>query len=496
MSMKVYFFFIIALMLFLNGCGISETPTPELEQAGVVVATSASGTLLVEDAYINATPLNGALYFTLQNQSNQADKLLGVESGAAHQVELHESVMDGNMMSMQPLEEGIEVPAGGEVRLEPGGKHVMLVDLTRQLATGDKIAVTLNFEQAGAISFQAEVAQGTASTDNNHDGDAHKDEANQPEEHEHKAEASLTNLAALDLAADQKLNVVATTTILGDIVEQVGGEMIDLTVLLPLGADPHTFQPTPRDLATVADAHAVFVIGMGLETFLSDMLEQAGGTAAIIYASEGVEPRELLAHEVEQERHIDNEQPGESAVSDAHEHLAVDPHVWTSPANVMIFVDNIERAFSSLDPANAAGYQANAKTYKSQLEALDSWIATQIDTIPPQNRKLVTDHVTFGYYADRYGLEQVGAVIPSFSTNAAPSAQELAQLESAVRDQKIKAVFVGNTVNPALAEQLAVDTGIRLLTLYTGSLGPAGSGVESYLDYMRYNTETIVKGLE
>lgn len=496
MPVKVYFVYIIASVLLLYGCGVSGTPASEPEQAKVVVATSADGNLRVLNAYINATPLNGALYFTLQNQSDQPDKLLRVETEAAGQVELHESVMDGNMMSMQPLEEGIEVPAGGAVTLEPGGKHVMLIDLTRSLATGDEVAVTLNFEQAGAISFQAEVAQGTAPAGDSHDVDAPENEAGQPEAHDHVAEAAATGLAPLDLAAGQKLVVVATTTILGDIVQQVGGDMIDLTVLLPPGTDPHTFQPTPRDLAAVADAHAVIIIGLGLETFLSDMLAQAGGTAAVISASEGVTPRDLLAHGLEQDFHTENDHQAEAVVADAHEQMAIDPHVWTSPANVTVFVDNIERAFSTLDPANAAAYQANAGAYKTQLEALDGWIAAQIDTIPPQNRKLVTDHATFGYYADRYGLEQVGAIVPSFSTNAAPSAQELAQLENAVRDQKIKAVFVGNTVNPALSEQLAADTGIRLLTLYTGSLGPAGSGVETYLDYMRYNTETIVEGLE
>jgi ABC-type Zn uptake system ZnuABC Zn-binding protein ZnuA len=372
----------------------------------------------------------------------------------------------------------------------------MLIDLTRPLATGDRVGVTLNFERAGAISFQAEVARGTASADDAPDENDHEHDAGQTEVHDQSAEMAVTDLAPLDLAAGQKLSVVATTTILGDIVQQVGGDMIDLVVLLPPGADPHTFQPTPRDLAVVADAHTVIVIGMGLEAFLSDMLEQAGGAATTIYASEGVVPRDLPAHEVKHDSLGEDDHQAEAVVSGAHEHLDVDPHVWTSPASVMIFVDNIERAFSALDPANAAGYQANAKAYKTELAALDDWIASQIDTIPPENRKLVTDHAMFGYYADRYGLEQVGAIVPSFSTNAAPSAQELAQLESAVHDQHIEAVFVGNTVNPTLAEQLAADTGVRLLTLYTGSLGSAGSGVESYLDYMRYNTETIVKGLE
>jgi ABC-type Zn uptake system ZnuABC Zn-binding protein ZnuA len=227
---------------------------------------------------------------------------------------------------------------------------------------------------------------------------------------------------------------------------------------------------------------------MGLEAFLDEMIENAGGQAAIIHLSDGLEPR----HSGEEDEHEHNHEDEEGR----HHHEGSDPHTWTSPANAIIFTHNIEHALSALDPANAEVYQANAETYKAELEALDAWVKSQINSIPPNNRKLVTDHTTFGYYADRYGLEQVGAVIPAFSTATEPSARSLVELEEAIKKYKVKAIFVGVSVNPALSKQVAADTGTRLVTLYTGSLGPEGSGVETYLDYIRYNTEAIVEALK
>lgn len=294
--------------------------------------------------------------------------------------------------------------------------------------------------------------------------------------HEPGSEANAP-LAAVDLAEGERLTVVATTSIVADIVQQVGGERVAVTSLLPIGADPHAFEPTPSDVARVAEADAVFANGAGLEEFLEPMLRNAGG-APVIYVSEGLELREL--------------EDGDEHAHDQHAH---DPHTWTSPANALIFVDNIERALASLDPAHAPDYAASARAYQAQLEELDRWIAAQIATIPADRRLLVTDHLVFGYYADRYGLEQVGAVIPSYSTGAAPSAKELAELQDTVRALGVKAVFAGATVNQDLARRVAADTGVTLATLYTGALGPAGSGADSYLGYLRANTETIVGAL-
>jgi len=353
-----------------------------------------------------------------------------------------------------------------------------------------------------------------------HEAEEHEHEA---EEHEHEAEEhehEADELAPVGLAEAEKLQVIATTSIVADIVQQVGGDLIDLTLLLPVGTDPHTFEPTPRDLANVADAHLLLANGMGLEEFLTEMIENAGGEAAVVHVSQGITARQFEAgdaHEHEGEEHEhegeeaepegeEHEHEGEEAEHEGeeaehegeehHHHEGADPHTWTTPANAAVFVHNIEQALGALDPANAASYAANAEAYAAELAELDAWVKAQIETIPAENRELVTDHTAFGYYADRYGLEQIGAVIPSFSTAAEPSAKELAELEDAISAYGVKAIFVGSTVNPALSERVAQDSGVRLLTLYTGSLGPAGSGVESYVDYIKTNTNTIVAGLK
>ncbi len=285
-------------------------------------------------------------------------------------------------------------------------------------------------------------------------------------------------LAPVRLAAGERLRVVATTSIVADVVANVGGDRIALTTLVPLGADPHSFQPTPQDMAALAKAHVVFANGAGLETFLAPLMDSVGIGDRLVYVSEGVALLEA-AHEHE----------GEAA------HEGGDPHTWFDPNNVMVWARSIRNALSALDSANATVYQANAQAYIARLEELDAWIRQEVARIPPNNRKLVTDHTAFTYFAARYGFEQVGAIFPGYSTLASPSAQELAALEDAIRAQGVKAVFVGKSVNPALAERVAQDTGVRLVFLYTGSLGGAGSPASTYLDMMRYNVSAIVDAL-
>ncbi len=283
-------------------------------------------------------------------------------------------------------------------------------------------------------------------------------------------------------SAAGKLNVVATTTIIGDIAHNVGGDQINLTVLPPVGADPHDFVPSPRDVVAVSDADVVLVNGFGLEQFLGDLVRRAADSAAIVEVSSGVEPMALQLKEDDQAE-TNGAQP------------KTDPHTWTSPANAIIFVRNIEQALRAADPTHAQTYQANAQAYITQLEDLDTWVKNQIETIPPENRKLVSDHAVFGYYAQRYGLTQVGAVIPAFSSSAQPSAREMADLQAAIHQYQVRAIFVGTTTNKTLAEQIAHDTGVKLVPLFTGSLGAAGSGADTYLDYIRYNTTAIVEAL-
>ena len=282
--------------------------------------------------------------------------------------------------------------------------------------------------------------------------------------------------------------VVATTTIVGDVVAQVGGDLIELHVLLPVGTDPHSFDPTPQDIAKVADADIIFANGAGLEEFLDPLIESAGADGKVVHVSDGID---FLMLESDEHDH-----DGEELEDEEHTHEGVDPHTWVDPNNVMLWVKNIEHALSEADPQHAEAYAANAAVYETELKDLDAWIREQIAKIPEENRKLVTDHTLFGYFAEEYGFEQVGALIPGYSTLAEPSAQELAAMEDAIDKLDVQAIFVGNTVNPALAERVAADTGIQLIYVYTGSLSEPGGAAASYLEYMRYNTSAFANALQ
>lgn len=305
----------------------------------------------------------------------------------------------------------------------------------------------------------------------------------------------LLALAALPAACGQaapadmssgRLQVVATTTIVGDVVKQIGGDAIDFKVLLPVGADPHAFEPTPQDVARIAGARVIFANGAGLEGFLDSLLTNAGGKAEIVRVSDGITLRQMQGAD----------EDGHAAAAEAgHEHSGGDPHVWTDPNNVLVWTRSVEGALSRLDAKNAALYRANAEAYRAKLQELDTWVCAQVAQVPVANRRLVMDHEAMGYFADRYGFEQIGSVLPGFSTLAEPSAQELAALENAIRTQRVRAVFVDTTVNPSLSQRVAADTGAKLVPLYSGSLSAQGGEAGTYLDYMRHNVSAIVEAL-
>jgi len=279
-------------------------------------------------------------------------------------------------------------------------------------------------------------------------------------------------------AQSSALQVVATTSIVADVVQQIGGDHFKVTTLLPLGSDPHSFQPSPRDMAMVADASVIFANGAGLEEFLQPLIENAGASARVIEVSNGIQ---LL-----------DAPPGEIEAGEAQ---SGDPHTWVDPNNVLIWVENIQAALSELDPANAVDYQANAERYKSALQSLDAWIVEQVATIPPENRVLVTDHLVYGYFAERFGFEQIGAIIPGFSTISSPSAKDVAAIESAIQAHKVKAVFVSESTNPTLVQRVSEDTGVALVRLYHGSLSEPGGPAATYIDMLRFNVSAMVDAL-
>jgi ABC-type Zn uptake system ZnuABC Zn-binding protein ZnuA len=286
------------------------------------------------------------------------------------------------------------------------------------------------------------------------------------------------SLSPVDLTPGEKLSVVATTSIVADVVGNVGGDSIDLTALVPPGVDPHAFEPTPQDLGRAADADVIFLNGFGLDSRLAEVLIAAAIDAPVVSLSEGITPLTL------EEEHADGGETG-----------GIDPHTWLDPVNVIVWAENCAQALAALDPDRAGDYTERAANYTGRLQALDAEIRSDLQAISPQDRRLVTDHDEFGYFANRYGFTILGAVIPGFSTGSEPSPQQLASLEQAILDLHVRALFVSSVVTPTLAERVAQDTGVRLVTLYAHSLSAPDGPAPTYLDLMRYNVEAIVDAL-
>ena len=291
------------------------------------------------------------------------------------------------------------------------------------------------------------------------------------------------DLSPVVLVPGERLRVVSTSSIVADVVSEVGGSQIELTVLIPVGVDPHSYQPVPQDLIAVSGAHVVFANGFGLEDPLLETLGKAGGRTPIVSVSAGITPRRL------------GESGIDPALAGAAEDDAVDPHVWLDPTNAMAWVRTIESALSVLSPHQAGAYRENAKAYLSQLEDLDEWIRGEVTKIPPESRRLVTDHHSFGYFADRYGFDLVGTVTGGFSTAAEPSARELVALQERIAALGVRALFVGTTIDAVVAARMAEDADILVLPLYSGSLSSRAGPASTYLEMMRHNVSIIIEGL-
>ncbi len=275
------------------------------------------------------------------------------------------------------------------------------------------------------------------------------------------------------------LKVLAVETFLAEIAQNVAGERVKVESLIPLGLDPHAFEPTPQDVLKVAGSQVLIVNGAGFETWLTKTLENAGGQRRVIEASSGLSSRSL--------------QPGEQADPD---HVG-DPHFWLDPTKVAKYVENIRDGLIAADPAGAETYTQNAAAYLVKLNDLDAWIQTQVAQIPVERRLLVTNHESFGYFADRYGFKLVGAIVPSVSTEASPSAQQLAQLVDQIKASGAPAVFLETGASPQLAEQISAETGVKAVTgLYTHSVTAPDGEAPTYLEMMKFNVKAIVAALK
>jgi ABC-type Zn uptake system ZnuABC Zn-binding protein ZnuA len=283
--------------------------------------------------------------------------------------------------------------------------------------------------------------------------------------------------------ASSALKVLAAETFLADIAQNVAGDRLKVEALMPSGIDPHSYEPTPGDVTKVAQSRVLIVNGAGFEGFLNKLLENAGGEHQVIEASAGLTSRVVRAGEV-------------TEMSDADLGQG-DPHFWLDPNYVVKYVENIRDGLSRADPAGAATYTKNADAYIAQLKELDRWITAQVKQVPPSHRLLVTNHESFGYFADRYSFKIIGTIVPSMSTGASPSAQQLARLVDRIKATGAPAIFLETGTNPQLAKQIAQETGVKVVTeLYTHSTTEASGPAPTYIEMMRYNTRTIVDALK
>jgi zinc/manganese transport system substrate-binding protein len=270
-----------------------------------------------------------------------------------------------------------------------------------------------------------------------------------------------------------RLHAVATFSVLGDLASNVGGEAMQLATLVGPNGDVHVYAPTPRDLKTVAAADIVCVNGLGLEGWLDRLIAASGSRAPVVVASRGVTPRDSQA---------------------SVRGIAVDPHAWQSVANAKIYIANIRDGLIAAKPAGEKIYQANAAAYLAKLDMLDAEIKAAIDRIPATRRKIITVHNAFGYFGDAYGIEFVAP--EGLSTDAEPSARDVAKLIEQIRRDRIPAVFIENVSDPRLMRRIAEETGARIGgTLYSDALSPPSGPAGTYIAMMRNNVRELTGAL-
>ena len=331
----------------------------------------------------------------------------------------------------------------------------------------------------------------------------------------------ITSISALALTlgmgvaaqADDHIKVVASFSILGDLVKEVGGDHIDLTTLVGPDGDAHVYAPSPADAKEMAEAKVVFVNGLGFEGWMERLVESSGSKAQLVTASKGVETigfgeeeEHGHGHEKEAKHDHDHDHAKEEAGHDHrkeeaghehghdHDHGDIDPHAWQSVANAKIYVANIRDALVAAAPEEKDAFEANAKAYLAKLDALDAEVKAAVAAIPEKGRTIITSHDAFGYFAHEYGIEVVAP--QGVSTEAEPTAKDVAKLITQIRDEDVKAVFVENITDPRMIERIAKEGGAKIGgALYSDALsqpdGPAGT----YIDMIRHNIRTLSAGL-
>ncbi len=282
-------------------------------------------------------------------------------------------------------------------------------------------------------------------------------------------------LASSSLRAQTRNAAVASTSILADLVKEVGGDRLDVTSLVGPGADSHVFQPSPADARRVAQAQALFINGLGLEGWLTRLVQASGGKARVVTVSKGVKPLRTAA--------------------DGHMHAHdVDPHAWQDVANTKIYVANIRDALTASDPAGGAEYAQRASKYLKALDTLDAEIRTGVAAIPAERRRIITSHDAFGYFAKAYGLQFIAP--QGVSTESEASSRDVARIIRQIKAEKIPAIFLENISDPRLMNQIARETGAKVgARVFSDSLSDKDGPAPTYIAMMRHNLGAFVQAL-
>jgi zinc/manganese transport system substrate-binding protein len=273
-------------------------------------------------------------------------------------------------------------------------------------------------------------------------------------------------------ALAQPIPVVASFSILGDMVQSVGGDRIALTTIVGPNADTHVYEPKPADAQAVGKAKVFFVSGLGFEGWMDRLVQSTGYKGALVVASDGVRSRTM-------------DEDGETIT---------DPHAWQDLSNGLIYVDNIEKGLCAADAAGCATYKANAEAYKREISALDAEVRAEIAKVPADKRKVITTHDAFGYFGAAYGVKFLAP--EGISTESEAAAADVAKLIDQIRAEKVTAVFVENMSDPRLIQQIASETGVAVGgALYADALSKPGEGADTYLDMFRHNVALIVPAM-
>jgi len=291
-------------------------------------------------------------------------------------------------------------------------------------------------------------------------------------------------IASTTALAQEKLKVVASFSILADFARNVGGDRVDVAMLVGPGGDAHVYSPTPADARNVAAAKLVIVNGLGFEGWLSRLIKSAGNKATVVTATKGIAPRKEKAAGHDHKR----------GHKHSHDHEDADPHAWQSVANAKVYTSNIRDALVAADPAGADAYRKNAEAYLAKLDTLDREVRDTVAKLPAERRKVITTHDAFGYFADIYGIAFIAP--QGVSTESEATARDVARIIGQIKAQKIPAVFLENVSDPRLMKRIAEESGARLGgTLFSDSLTDEKGAAPTYIDMIRYNIKALTSAL-